>query len=102
MKPDAVDLQELACGGIVVFRIPGQAAIHQGRYSQSAYRRGCSYYIRMRLGDYTAFMGKGFWRACPVGCGHHMHSKGVHEIQDDPRSVAAQKEQLSLRFVPKR
>ena len=57
----------------------------------------------MRLGDCAASVGEGFWRACPeVGCGHHMHSKGVHEIQDDPRSVAAQKEQSHLRFVPNR
>ena len=59
VQPDAVYLQELASGRIVVFSILGQVAVHQGRYRQSSHGRSCSYDIRMRLRDRAAFIGEG-------------------------------------------
>jgi hypothetical protein len=61
VEPDAIYFQELTGGGIVVFSVLGQVAVHQSRYRQSSYGGGYSHHIRMCLGDRTAFMGKGSW-----------------------------------------
>ena len=53
------------------------------------------------MGDRTAFIGKGAGRAClEVGCGHRMHSMWRARNPDNPRSVAAQNERSTRRFVP--
>jgi hypothetical protein len=69
VEPDSVYFQESTSGGVVVFGIPGQAAVHQGRYCQSSDGRDRRYGKGVRLS--TAFKGKRPWRAClQADCGH--------------------------------